>query len=119
MKPPTVKDPEGKLIDTKKVIGEGHAEFDEFKSDHGLAGKRASEDALLKMQARLLELGQLKVNAQTDATTGVMTNTQSVMSPQNARTIGDELEKLKYLFDRGILTRSEYEIKRKQLVEKL
>ena len=115
----TIKDPEGKLIDTKKVIGEGHAEFDEFKSDHGLAGKRASEDALLKMQARLLELGQPKLNTQIDSAAGVITNTQSAGSPHNAKTIGDELERLKSLFDRGILTRSEYEIKRKQLVEKL
>lgn len=113
----TVKDPSGKLIDTKKVIGEGRAEFDEFKADHGLAGKRATEDALLKMQARLLEL-------RSPATKVMLVPAGSAVlpaagAPQKTQAIGNNLEKLKSMFDRGILSPSEYEAKRKQLVEKL
>lgn len=51
-----VSDANGKLIDTKRVVGKGNAEFDEFKNDFGLTGKRAMEDALLQMQTLLLDL---------------------------------------------------------------
>jgi hypothetical protein len=52
----TVHDADGTLIDTKRVVGKGNAEFSEFKSDFGLTGKRAMEDALLQMQKLLLDL---------------------------------------------------------------
>lgn len=51
-----ISDANGKLLYRKKVLGQGHAEFDEFKNDLGLSGKRAMQDALLKMQRELLEL---------------------------------------------------------------
>jgi hypothetical protein len=56
----SVADAQGNVIITKKVSGEGKAEFSEFKSDFSLSGKRASEDALLKMQRALLETAELK-----------------------------------------------------------
>ncbi len=51
-----VSDVLGNVIDSPKVVGAGHAEFSEFKSDFALSSKRASEDALLKMQAKLIEM---------------------------------------------------------------
>lgn len=51
-----ISDATGKLVDSKKVIGEGQAEYDEFKSDFSLSARRASENALLKMQSKLLEM---------------------------------------------------------------
>lgn len=51
----TIKDKSGTLITTKRVVGNGAAEFSEFKSEHGLAGRRAMEDALLKMQDSFLD----------------------------------------------------------------
>jgi hypothetical protein len=51
-----ISDTTGKSINTKKVVGEGHAEFDEFKADFSLSARRASEDALLKMQSKLQEM---------------------------------------------------------------
>ncbi len=53
-----ISDANGKLIDTKRVVGKGHAEFSEFKSDFGMSGKRAMEDALLQMQKVLLDMPQ-------------------------------------------------------------
>lgn len=57
-----ISDPTGKTIAQLSVVGAGHAEFDEFRSDFSLSGKRASEDALLKMQEALLKLPELKSN---------------------------------------------------------
>jgi hypothetical protein len=52
----TISDASGQLINTAKVVGQGDAEFSEFKSDFGLSGKRATESALLQMQRKLLEM---------------------------------------------------------------
>lgn len=38
---------------TKTVQGVGRAEFDEFKTDYALSGKRAMQDALQKLQQLL------------------------------------------------------------------
>ncbi|MET3135032.1 hypothetical protein AAKU55_005335 [Oxalobacteraceae bacterium GrIS 1.11] len=51
-----ITDASGKPVDSIKVTGKGDAEFSEFKMDHGLSGKRAAEDALQRMQRKLLEL---------------------------------------------------------------
>lgn len=55
-----ISDNTGKQVATKSVTGEGKAEFAEFKSEFGLSGKRATEDALQKMQKLLLESSELK-----------------------------------------------------------
>ncbi len=47
-------------ITTLKVTGDGNAEFDEFKKDFSMSGKRASTDALLKMQKALLSAPELR-----------------------------------------------------------
>jgi hypothetical protein len=46
---------DGGVLATKRVIGQGNAEFGEFKSDFARAGRRAMEDALLQMQHQLLD----------------------------------------------------------------
>lgn len=51
-----ISDASGKLVTSKQVVGEGQAEFDEFKADFSLSARRASEDALRKMQSKLLEV---------------------------------------------------------------
>ena len=56
----TVADAAGNPVFTKKVLGEGNAEFDEFKKDFSLSARRASQDALLKMQKALLEAQELR-----------------------------------------------------------
>lgn len=54
-----VTDAAGKSVVSKSVSGQGRAEFDEFKSDFSLSGKRAAQDALLKMQVQLLQAPEL------------------------------------------------------------
>lgn len=55
-----VADASGKKIWGTKVMGEGKAEFEEFKSDFSLSGKRGSQDALLKMQRAMLDAPELR-----------------------------------------------------------
>lgn len=55
-----IADASGKSVSTIAVVGEGNAEFSEFKSDFSLSGKRAALDAMTKMQARLLEAPELR-----------------------------------------------------------
>lgn len=55
-----ITDKEGKVIVTPTVTGEGLAEYDEFKTDFSISGKRASRDALLQMQDTLLRLSELR-----------------------------------------------------------
>ena len=55
-----INDSSGKPVTSKSVTGEGQAEFGEFKSDFSLSGKRASQDALLKMQSTLLRSPELR-----------------------------------------------------------
>ena len=46
----TVMDASGKEVYRNLLIGNGNATFDEFKTELGLAGRRAAEDALKKFQ---------------------------------------------------------------------
>ncbi|MDO9569945.1 MAG: hypothetical protein Q7J58_11260 [Hydrogenophaga sp.] len=44
-----VTDGEGRLVTELRAMGEGRAEFDEFKSDFSLSAKRAADEALGKL----------------------------------------------------------------------
>lgn len=48
-----VTDSNGKIISRIRVIGNGTAEFSEFKSDFGLAGRRAAADASTKLKQEI------------------------------------------------------------------
>lgn len=55
-----VSDAKGNAVASALVTGTGHAEFSEFKSDFSLSGERASQDALIKMQQKLLDIPELR-----------------------------------------------------------
>jgi hypothetical protein len=55
-----VADATGKPVMNYKSLGEGKAEFSEFKADYALSARRASQDALLKMQRTLLSAPELR-----------------------------------------------------------
>jgi hypothetical protein len=56
----TVYNATGNVTGKKAVVGNGAATFDEFKRDFGLAGRRASADALAKFQVLLSSDPELK-----------------------------------------------------------
>ncbi|RZS85650.1 hypothetical protein [Pigmentiphaga kullae] len=55
-----VTDAAGNPVTTVSVMGEGLAEFDEFKTNFNLAAQRSTESALLKMRDALLADATLK-----------------------------------------------------------
>ncbi|MFZ2266738.1 MAG: hypothetical protein WAV95_04090 [Azonexus sp.] len=55
-----IVDTTGKTIKAASVRGEGQAEYNEFKSDFSLSGRRATLDALLKMQDVLFNMPELR-----------------------------------------------------------
>jgi hypothetical protein len=55
-----VYDADGKQIARKSVLGTGAASYDEFKQNFGLAGQRASTDALQKLQVELSNSPEFK-----------------------------------------------------------
>lgn len=55
-----VVDPSGAQLSSGRVLGEGRAEFSEFKSDFALAAKRAGTDALNKLKDKLQATPELR-----------------------------------------------------------
>ena len=55
-----ISDVAGRSVTTVSSTGKGHADFSELKSDMSRAGERASQDALAKLQALLLQTPELR-----------------------------------------------------------
>jgi hypothetical protein len=112
-----IRDASGKIIGNPRVVGNGHVDFNlEMGGDYGLAGRLAMEDALLKMQRALLEIKYEDIPARI-----VIPNIGPASNPllQPKDKASSRLETLKDLFDRGLVTREEYENKRKEILDSL
>ncbi|WP_168204720.1 SHOCT domain-containing protein [Noviherbaspirillum sp. UKPF54] len=103
-------DSTGQLVASPRVLGIGTAETGERLVDHGIAGRRAMEDALSKMRASLLEskLGQKSTAAP------VSTSTTPLASDVESR-----LARLAELKKKGLISPQEYEARRKVILESL
>ena len=55
-----INDVAGRTLTTVSSTGTGHADFAELKSDMSRAGERASQDALTKLQAALLQAPEIR-----------------------------------------------------------
>ncbi|AFP31949.1 SHOCT domain-containing protein [Marinobacter sp. BSs20148] len=106
----SIRDENGTVIAAPRVVGIGTAETAERLSEHGVAGKRAMNDALSKMQAALLEL---KLGAPPNNESPK--KTKSPMSSNAAFRLGN----LKELKDKDLITKAEYEVKRKEILNSL
>jgi hypothetical protein len=88
-----ISDAKGTVLGSLRTSGEGRAEFSEFKSDFGLAGKRASQEALNKMQGLLASAPFLEKGLQ-ETTKGSITKTSKE----------DQLKELQRLYKLGLIT---------------
>ena len=100
-----VRSADGRLIASSRVVGTGTAETGERLAEHGIAGKRAMEDALRKMEKALLQ-----VNFSGPA--------RSPLASQKSST-AERVTRLKELKDNGAITPQEYDAKRKEILEAL
>ncbi len=105
-----VRDKNGKLLTSIRVVGAGSAETSERISETGIAGSRAMEDALIKMQASLFE-------------SEVFGGKAVVSSPQTKKeatgSTSARLAELKALRDAGQISEQEYGAKRKAILDSL
>lgn len=105
-----IRDASGKLIADTRVVGEGQAVYADFFQNKGVAGIRAMEDALQKMQRALFEVKYENVTSNANSVGNAMT----ALPKESAL---DRLEKLKGLSDRGLITSEEFEKKRKEILD--
>lgn len=113
-----IRDASGKDIGNPRVVGNGQQTEGvlAFKGDFGLAGRRAMEDALMKMQRALLEFKY--ENSIAGVVTPIVIPANSASSQPKDQT-SDRLEKIKNLFDRGLISKDEYERKKKEILDSL
>lgn len=109
-----IRDSSGKIIASPRVVGIGTADTGERISEHGIAGRRAMEDALIKTQGALLQVGMGK-SLQGAASPGVA-GVEVKREPSSAE---DRLMRLKELKEKGLITGNEYEAARKSILDKL
>lgn len=88
-----ISDSKGAVLGNLRTSGEGRAEFSEFKGDFGLAGKRASQEALNNMQGLLLSASFLGKGLEETARSGGAGNSKE-----------DQLKELKRLYGSGLIT---------------
>ncbi len=124
-----LNDRAGNIVDKISVTGEGKAEFPEFAGNHGLAGKRASFEALAKMQSELLESSKIKNNIRfamsqdskrrleqgAIAADGVKDAGQK----STAADIESKLKRLNDLYLQGLITKTELSAKRLEILNSL
>jgi hypothetical protein len=102
------RDSKGKLVANPRVVGVGTAETGERLSDHGFAGRRAMEDALVKLHAAIREQNFVsKIKP-------VVVN-QKPLAMDTKQTAA-RLTQLKDLFDKGLITKTDYDLKRKEIL---
>jgi len=104
-----IRDASGALFASPRVVGTGSADTSERLHDHAIAGKRAMEDALVKMQAAMLET----------KFASTITAAPPTKTPSPTTNDGDRLAHIKELKDKGLITQEEYEAKRKAIVDAL
>lgn len=88
-----ISDAKGSVLGNLRTSGEGRAEFSEFKSDFGLAGKRASQEALNKMRGLLVSASFLEKGLAETIQADVVKNTKE-----------DQLKELQRLYGSGLIT---------------
>ena len=88
----SITDAKGTVLDNLRTSGEGRAEFSEFKGDFGLAGKRASQEALNRMHGLLVAAPFLGKALETTRVGGAGTSKE------------DQLKELQRLYGSGLIT---------------
>lgn len=109
-----VRDATGKHLANVRVVGNGTANNERI-FDHGFAGRRAMEDALQKTQNALIELRLPPTQKQTDPEGELKPQTPTAGNP-GSRTISERLNTLQDLKSKGLLSQSEYDKKRAEIL---
>lgn len=98
-------DNKGNNLGSLRTSGEGRAEFSEFKSDFGLSGKRAAQEALIKM-SELLNTAAFLGNGRADI--GRKGSSQATQE--------DQLKELQRLFGLGLITETVFKERQRAIL---
>lgn len=85
-----INDAAGNPVLVAKVSGEGSAEFDEFKKDFSMSGKRATEDMLLKMQHALSSAPELRTNGNGPSAVSTTNNSVKAVTEKTMAVAGKQ-----------------------------
>jgi len=112
----TFRDVSGNVVGRPRVLGIGAAETGERMLEHGIAGRRAMENALNKMKSAILEekFAVVPVVTPPAPTRTVRTSADAGDGP-----IAGRLAELKSLLDKGLITLPEYEAKRGEILDQI
>ena len=118
-----ISDNSGAKITNILAIGTGHAEYSEFSSDFSLSAKRASQDALSKLQYALLNAPEFKrADAQVSTNDNASPSNESksgVVAPRQGvseQSFEERLIELKRLFDEGLISDEVYQERQKAIM---
>lgn len=102
----SIRDSKGVVVANLQTSGQGNAEFGEMKGEFGLAGKRATQDALVKMQQLLVSTPAFNSGR----------STQAAESQQQSQSIEERLREVKRLFDGGLINEQVYRERQKVIL---
>ena len=106
----TITTPNGKIVGEPRAIGTGGASTSEKLTDHGIAGRRAMEDALLKTQVLLTKIELQKTPSKSNV---------KKSNGNSNKSISDRLKSLKELKELGLINEQEFLEKKKKIIDSL
>lgn len=118
----TIRDASGRVVASPRVVGIGTAETGERLKDHGFAGRRAMEDALIKTHAALQQVNLEKDGGKRESSPVVLRDsktTEQVVDQPKIGGVEERLRRLKDLKDKGLITNKDYEIQKKTILDSL
>lgn len=118
----TIRDASGRIVASPRVVGIGTAETGERLKDHGFAGRRAMEDALIKTHAALQQVNLEKDGGKREPFPTVLRDskvTEQVGGQPKIGGVEERLRRLKDLKDKGLITNKDYEIQKKLILDSL
>ncbi len=107
-----IKNKQGAVIVTPRVVGTGTANDMERLKDHAITGKRAMEEALVKMKGALSNINLSSVKKQS-------TYTPRSKAIKANTSVSERLKRIENLKNNGLINNEEYSAKRSKIIDSL
>lgn len=118
----TIRDSSGRVVATPRAVGIGTAETGERLKDHGFAGRRAMEDALIKTHSALRQVVLEKDGMKREQLPIVLDDSkfkEKIVAQPKVSDVEERLRRLKDLKDKGLITNKDYDVQKKTILDAL
>lgn len=118
----TIRDSSGRVVANPRVVGVGTAETGERLGDHGFAGRRAMEDALIKTHVALRQVVLERNGLKREQSPIVLDDSKSkekIVVQPHIGDVEERLRRLKDLKDKGLITNKDYDVQKKSILDAL